>query len=145
MEKKKENKRDEPLPPGLKVISLIFYAGSLALFLLSLFLLASAAAINNLPPYFPELKPLKTNMLLFFGLIFLPFAFIYRSIGRGIAQGKKSAQISAIAFAGVSLIVIIYSMMKGYVSQNLPGLFIVSLLLLYLLLSPGTKRFLKKE
>lgn len=136
----KKGNIEEQFIPGIKIISLVFYAGSISLLLLSIFFLTSATLSKEIIIYFPELTSTEPKVFIFFSLIFLPFSILYYFIGHGISIGKNSARINAIILGSLSLIAILYSMIKGYFFQNLPGFILVLMINLYLLFSKESKK-----
>ncbi len=125
------------VPTGVKIISVLYYIGSVLMLLLGLAAIFGAGAFASMLSQIGPLSLLGAGMFVVMGVISVALAVLFFFIGKGLWNGKSWARIVAIVLAALSILNGIYSIATG--QGGWVGLIIQLVIGGYLLFNSGVK------
>ena len=126
---------DGQVPTGVKVISVLYYIGTVLELIFGVLLFVGSGAIKTKVPLLAFLGP----FLIIGGIILIGLAVLSFFVGRGLWKGKKWSRIVAIIFAVLGVLFALVGMIQGQVASNIIGLVISAAIGGYLLFSSSVK------
>ena len=127
------------VPVGVKVISVLYYIGTVLLVLLGILMIVGGGAVGAYLGDLGGLGSILGGALIVVGIIMIGMAVLSFFVARGLWKGKNWARIVAIIFAVLGLIGAIMGIVQGSISSNIVSLIVNGVIGGYLLFSKGVK------
>ena len=125
----------QPVPTGVKIISVLYYIGAVVELLLGIALFFGAGALKAKIPFLAFLGP----FLVIGGIVLVGFAVLSFFVGMGLWKGRKWSRIVAIVFAVLGVLLAVVGMVQGQIASNIVSLAISAAVGGYLLFSSDVK------
>ena len=125
----------QPVPTGVKIISVLYYIGAVIELLLGIALIFFAGALKTKIQFLAFLGP----FLIVGGIIFIGLAVLSFFVGRGLWKGQKWSRIVAIVFAVIGVLLTVLGMVQGQIASNIVSLLVSGGIGGYLLFSSDVK------
>ena len=125
----------QPVPTGVKIISVLYYIGAVVEVILGIALFFGAGALKTKVPFLAFLGP----FLIIGAIVLVGLAVLSFFVGRGLWKGQKWSRIVAIVFAVIGLLLAILGMVQGQIASNIISLVITAAIGGYLLFSSEVK------
>ena len=125
----------QPVPTGVKIISVLYYIGAAFELLLGIALFVGAGALKTKIPFLAILGP----FLIIGGIVLVGLAVLSFFVGRGLWKAQKWSRIVAIIFGALGALLAIVGMIQGNVVSNIVSLVISAAMVGYLLFSSDVK------
>jgi len=132
------------VPVGVKIISVIYYIGSVFGIIFGILFLVGAKAIGELE--IPVVGFLGAGLFIVGGIILIIFSIIGFFVGRGLWKGQNWARIVAIIFSILGILFIVIGMAQGQSQTgNIVSLIVDVVIAGYLIFSKKVKLAFSKE
>ena len=125
----------QPVPTGVKIISVLYYIGAAFELLLGIALFVGAGALKAKIPFLAILGP----FLIIGGIVLVGLAVLSFFVGRGLWKAQKWARIVAIIFAVIGVLFAVLGMVQGQITSNVISLIISAAIGGYLWFSNDVK------
>ena len=125
----------QPVPTGVKIISVLYYIGAVLELILGIALFFGAGALKTKVPFLAFLGP----FLIIGAVILIGLAVLSFFVGRGLWKAQKWSRIVAVIFAVIGVLFAIIGMIQGNIASNIVGLVGSAAIGGYLLFSGGVK------
>jgi len=126
----------QPMPVGVKIISVLYYIGAALELLLAIALFIGAGTIAS---KIPLIGALGSGLFIIIGVVFIGLAVLSFFVGRGLWKGQKWARIVAIIFAVIGVLFALLGMVQGQFVSNIFSLVISAVIGGYLMFSKDVK------
>ena len=127
------------VPAGVKVISVLYYIGSIFGLLFALLFFFGAGAISSFTDQIPVLSAFGTGLFIIAGVITLAFSILGFFVARGLWKGKNWTRIFVIILSILGILMGIFLLTQGNIISNVSNIIINLIIGGYLLFSHSVK------
>ncbi len=131
--------QQKQVPVGVKIISVLYFIAAILLIILGALFIVGAGLVSILAEQISILSLIGTGAFVIVGIIFIGLGILGFFVGIGLWKGRGWARILAIIFSVIGIIVSSIEMYRGQTSENIFGLIISLVILVYLLFSKKVK------
>lgn len=133
-------KKQQQVPTGVKIISVLNYICAAGLGILGILFIVAAGMMGSIASEIPLIGALSSGLFIVLGIISLGFGVLAFFVGRGLWKLQPWARIVAIIFICLGIIESLISMViQGDISSNIIGLIINVIIGSYLLFNKKVK------
>ena len=132
--------KQQSVPIGVRIISILYYIGTGALVIAGLFFLFGAGLMGSIAEQIPLIATLGAGLFIVAGILLIGFAVLSFFVARGLWKVRPWARIVVIIFSILGVLGAITGMIQGNILNNTFNLVINGVIGGYLLFSKSVKQ-----